>query len=305
MATNHLQGIIPTDLHSQNGDDFHIWGVIDAFLKDKQVINLHAGTLNFYRHKLRLFRDFCDGQQVTMLSQVDTTLLRDFMLKMSETHNPGGCHAIFRAVRSLLIWYGNEVEPEGWRNPIRKLKPPRLDARILEPVELSDISLLLSRCNQRDKAIILTLLDTGLRAAELLALNIEDANLLTGEIHVRCGKGGKPRTVYIGRTTRRAIRAYLRARRDNYPYLWLTKDGDRLTYWGLRAMLKRRANDAGIPAPHPHAFRRAFALNMLRSGVDVFTLQRLMGHADLQVLRRYLALTDADGRNAPSVVDCL
>lgn len=285
--------------------DCHIWGLIDAFLKDKQVINLRAGTLKFYQHKLRLFRDFCDGQQVTLVSQVDTTLLRDFMLKMSESHNPGGCHAIFRAVRSLLIWYGNEVEPEGWHNPIRKLKPPRLDAHILEPVSLSDISRLICQSSSRDKAIILTLLDTGLRAAELLSLNIADIDLLTGDIRVRSGKGGKPRMVYIGRATRRAVRSYLKLRLDPNPCLWLTKDGDRLTYWGLRAMIRRRSLDAGIPPPEIHAFRRAFALNMLRAGVDVFTLQRLMGHADLQVLRRYLALTDADGKNAPSVVDAL
>jgi site-specific recombinase XerD len=56
----------------------------------------------------------------------------------------------------------------------------------------------------------------------------------------------------------------------------------------------RRANQAAIKAPTLHSFRRAFASNMLRAGVDVFSLQKLMGHADLQVLRRYLAQTTDD-----------
>ena len=68
-----------------------------------------------------------------------------------------------------------------------------------------------------------------------------------------------------------------------------------MTYTALRGLLRRRAQLAGIEKiPTPHDFRRAFALVMLRNGVDVFALQKLMGHSDLQVLRRYLAQTDQD-----------
>ena len=59
-------------------------------------------------------------------------------------------------------------------------------------------------------------------------------------------------------------------------------------------MIRRRAAKAGLPEPSLHSFRRAFAINMLRAGVDVFSLQKLMGHADLQVLRRYLVQTTED-----------
>jgi hypothetical protein len=68
-----------------------------------------------------------------------------------------------------------------------------------------------------------------------------------------------------------------------------------MTYTALRGLLRRRAQLAGLDEiPTPHDFRRAFALVMLRNGVDVFSLQKLMGHSDLQVLRRYLAQTDQD-----------
>jgi integrase/recombinase XerD len=72
-----------------------------------------------------------------------------------------------------------------------------------------------------------------------------------------------------------------------------------MTYTALRGLLRRRAYAAELrQIPTPHDFRRAFALIMLRNGVDIFALQKLMGHSDLQVLRRYLAQTDEDVHTA-------
>ena len=76
--------------------------------------------------------------------------------------------------------------------------------------------------------------------------------------------------------------------------LWASRAGTRLTYWGLRMILQRRAERAGVPVPSPHSFRRAFALASLRGGMDVETLRRLLGHSDLSVLSRYLAQTKED-----------
>jgi integrase/recombinase XerD len=119
-------------------------------------------------------------------------------------------------------------------------------------------------------------------------MNIKEIDLNTGAVMIRYGKGSKTRMVFIGRKTRRAMRAYLRMRHDQSPALFVSKDRERLTYDGLRQLLERRAKLAKRGnKPKLHGFRRAFALNMLRSGVDIFVLQRLMGHADLQVLRRW------------------
>jgi site-specific recombinase XerD len=130
-------------------------------------------------------------------------------------------------------------------------------------------------------------------------MNVKDVDLNSGAVMIRYGKGGKTRMVFIGHTTRRAMRAYLRQRHDSCPALFVSKDEERLTYDGLRQLLERRAKRAKLSTkPELHGFRRAFALNMLRSGVDIFVLQRLMGHSDLQVLRRYLAQNDEDNQLA-------
>ena len=92
----------------------------------------------------------------------------------------------------------------------------------------------------------------------------------------------------------RAIRAYLNNRTDSSDSLWITDQGEQLAYFGLREIIRRRAKKAKIETPSIHSFRRAFAINMLRAGVDIYSLQELMGHADLQVLRRYLKQTNED-----------
>jgi integrase/recombinase XerD len=74
----------------------------------------------------------------------------------------------------------------------------------------------------RDAAILLCLLDTGARASEFLGINLEDINQARGDILIRHGKGNKPRTVYIGKQSKRALRRYLRHRRDESPALWVT-----------------------------------------------------------------------------------
>jgi len=71
-----------------------------------------------------------------------------------------------------------------------------------------------------------------------------------------------------------------------------------LEYGGLRAILTRRAERTGINQASLHSFRRAFALNCLKNVMDIYTLQKLMGHADLQILRRYLKQTDQDIQEA-------
>lgn len=85
---------------------------------------------------------------------------------------------------------------------------------------------------------------------------------------------------------------------DLLPDSWVTDENNRLTYSALRCLIQRRAARAGVKAPSLHSFRRAFALLSLRAGMDVYSLQKLMGHADLTVLRRYLAQTEDDLREA-------
>jgi integrase/recombinase XerD len=289
---------------SATSQDTYLTVLVDGFLLDRKVSGRTTKTIRYYRQALTKFISWADSQAIKEITQLTPNVIRAFLLYLEETnHNPGGVAVFYRSLRALLRWYELEFEPVGWSNPLRKVKAPKLPKQLLPPVSLDDVHALINSCEDdkvslRDKAIFLILLDTGARASELLSVDIEDVNTVTGEIVIKHGKGDKQRSVFLGRKARRALRAYLRTRVDNSPALFITKDLERLSYEGLNTIVRRRAEKAGIAKPEIHAFRRAFAINMLRAGTDLITLQRLMGHADLQVLWRYLAQTNDDLRTA-------
>ena len=273
----------------------------NSFLLDRRAQNLSAGTIFFYEQKLSKFFNFCKSLQLEKIAEIDSYLIRQFFLNLdSERHTPGGVHCYYRAIKAFLRWYELEFEPEGWKNPITLVKAPKVPVEPLEPVDIKDVESLIEKCPRdrvtglRDKALMLFLLDTGVRASELLSLNVEDINLFSGEVLIRQGKGRKPRNVFFGSRTRKAIKAYLKNRNDSFPALWITRDQCRLSYWGLKAMMWRRANQARVEPPSIHSFRRWFALTCLRGGANVYSIQELMGHADLQVMKRYLKQTNLD-----------
>ena len=285
---------------TKTGVDSYLLTWIDAFLIERKSRGQSRGTIKFYKRCMTLFVTFCETQAIKEITQIEPNDIRQFMLWLENTgHNAGGVHAAYRTLRAFLNWWEDEVEPENWKNPIKKVHAPKVKIEPLEPAEIKDVRSMINACNSdlygvRDKAILLALMDTGARASEFLNINLDDLNLATGEVLIRSGKGGKPRTVFVGKKSRKAIRAYLRMRTDNNDSLWATIDGERLTYSGLRAVMRRRAEAAKVDAPAIHSFRRLFALTMLRNDVDIFSLQRLLGHSDLQVMRRYLAQSDKD-----------
>ena len=272
----------------------------EAFLTDCRIRKLSPNTIEFYREKLARFTAYAKSQKVNDLDQADTDLLRRFFLWLEENgHNPGGRHAWFRTLRAFFRWMENELE--GYTSPLRKLKPPKVDVPPIEGASMDEVQALLDTCDNsfaglRDKALILVLLDTGIRAGELLALDWPDIDLMAGKVIIRKGKGGKFRFVFLGRLARQALRKYAGQRKDDHPAVFIgVKRQERLTYGGLMIILNRRARQAGLPqAPSPHDFRRAAALQMLRSGADVVSVSRLLGHAGLNTVKRYLAQTDAD-----------
>ncbi len=108
------------------------------------------------------------------------------------------------------------------------MKAPKVPVEPLEPIAFETVSDLVAICphdtfnGDRDIAMFLCLLDTGTRAYEFLSMDIEDINQARGDILIRQGKGRKPRTVYIGKQSKKALRKYLTHRTDNCPALWVT-----------------------------------------------------------------------------------
>jgi integrase/recombinase XerD len=283
----------------------HLGREISAFLIDRQARGLRERTVEFYADELRYWYEWVTEQGAETLDSITPDLLRRWLLHLGETRNPGGVHASFRTLRAFFSWAWQE-NGLSTPNPMRRVKSPKTSQDPLEPLSLDDLRAMLDTCarktftGDRDRALMLCLLDTGCRVSEFIALKVADVDMGSGLVMVREGKGGKPRTTFLGSKSRRALMQYLR-QREQPPAgdsLWITVAGQRLACGGLRRILTRHARQANVPEPAPHSFRRAFALMSLRNGANIYALQRLMGHSDLTVLRRYLKQTDIDLQEA-------
>ena len=146
------------------------------------------------------------------------------------------------------------------------------------------------------RAILLTLLDSGLRASELCDLTIADWEGKRGKIFVQHGKGDKERTVFVGNTCRRAIAVYLANRgkyRDTDP-LFANSRNKELDRNNLRRSISSIAKAAGVKSATIHRFRHSFAVNFLRNGGNAKQLQDILGHADLKMVATYVQLAETD-----------
>ena len=289
---------------------------ITAFLVDRTARRLSPRTIDFYRDELSYFAAWLLPQPVTRMDQLTPDLIRQYLIHLGATRNPGGVHAAWRTLKAWLNWYAIELDDDTYRSPIRKVSPPKISSEPLPGITTAHIRSLLAVCNpkepngRRDKAIIYFLFDTGIRKEELVALNLEHINLKTGAVQILAGKGSKSRTVFLGASARRELIRYLRTRPDAFPSdpLFLNAAGQRLLGSGLRQVIRRRAETASVPVPGLHDFRRAFALESLRNGMDLITLMHLMGHTDTKVLQRYLKLVESDlriGHDKASPADTL
>jgi site-specific recombinase XerD len=217
------------------------------------------------------------------------------------------------AFSALWTWAVNEALVE--RNIMRSLTPPKPEKRDIVPFTKRDVQLMLSACDRsqgytrpgkrksnhrrptakRDRAILVLLVDTGLRASELCNLCFRHADLDNQRIIVM-GKGNKERYVPIDSRTGQVLWRYLATREDRKPTapLFATASGRPMDRTALGKLIGRIGQRAGILHAHPHRFRHTFAVNFLRNGGNVFALQRILGHTSLEMVQRYLAIAQAD-----------
>lgn len=257
------------------GEDYVlIW--IEQFLKAKKAENKARGTIIYYKNNLKLFTDYLDSQEVKFISQISPTVLRDFLLILEERgHNPGGVQSYYRAVQAFLKWYWEEEEPTR-SNPINKVKPPRVPVVAREGVTREEFQSLMDECGngfvgERDRAVLSTLLDTGVRAEELCSITLEDINLIDNSILIQQGKGRKPRYVFFGKSTRKQIRRYLKYRGIEGKYLFTTRSREKLAYSGLRQIVRRLGDKAGVDVSL-HDFRRG-----IRKGLWMLSIMVTIG----------------------------
>ncbi|MFV2044743.1 MAG: tyrosine-type recombinase/integrase, partial [Anaerolineales bacterium] len=139
---------------------------------------------------------------------------------------------------------------EDWIEEPVTVRMPRLEQKRMEVLSREDVKRVLSVCGTRDRALVMTLIDSGLRRGETLGLDWDDVDLRTGAIHVRRGKGGKARVTYIGAKTRRALLRWGGGQRSSAIFP--------LTPSGATTLMARISRKSGVHITF-HKCRRTFA----------------------------------------------
>jgi len=271
----------------------------DSVVKLLQEFNLHnhtknlsQGTIRFYDEALRSFTAFLNSQGVYLVRDITPTIIRQYLLQLSTHRNAGGVHAHFRAIRAWLNFYIQENDVTNWSNPCDKARPKKPNIAPIQGVTVEQLEAMLKVCkSKRDVAILRFLFSSGVRRAELCALNLADVTA-DGAVCVRRGKAGKWRICFIDKPTMKALRQYLRQRENltETSPLFATHKGERLTVNSLSSLIQRIASRAGLSKIGCHSFRRGFGAYFVAHGGNVAVLKELLGHSDITTTQRYYSL---------------
>ncbi len=211
-------------------------------------------------------------------------------------------HRRYRETRAFFAWCERMGSIEV--NPFAGVPNVRLESKIVRPFSVDEVHRLLAVCSGdnefdvRNRAIILLLLDTGIRSGELRLLNIEDLDRNACRLHVRHGKGRRQRVVPFTQLPDLALEGYIDGFRGDSPGALFktvaTRHGSRrLNPYHLINLIKKLGARADVHA-HPHRFRHTFATWAIEAGAREIDVQYLLGHSSSVMVRRYSATYDAE-----------
>jgi site-specific recombinase XerD len=263
---------------------------VEHFVTAKAAEGASPKTIEWYRMVLgRAARDLGARRPLDALTPVE---LRTWLLGLRATLSPISVAGYVRGLKAFGNWCAAEQLAEA--RAVRTLRRPQVPHKLVEPLSDDALRRLLDAGSVRDRAIVLLFFDTGLRLSELAGLRRCDLRS-DGSIKV-VGKGARERIVPVGNAARQALLRYLR-QTDSDPSgpVLRSRGGGPLGWRGIQQVFNRLKRRAGIPGRcSPHTLRHTFARSYLMNGGDAFSLQRILGHTTLDMVKRYVALADAD-----------
>ncbi|PVV83505.1 integrase [Dehalogenimonas alkenigignens] len=275
--------------------------LLRLYLYSCQVEGKSPATLDGYNRRIHAFISFLKQANLpTAAPDLQPAHVKLFFYSLYERGlEPSTINVHYRALHTFCEWLRSENYINV--NLMDRQKPPAVPRKVVKPFSVTDIRNMLALCSVntfvalRNRAIILLLLDTGLRLSELAGIQLTDIDLQHETIRVM-GKGAKERIVRMGREAQKALYKYLLQRRDDRLCLWVTEERNLLNKGSIQTIIKRLCRDAGVrgPRPGPHTFRHTFATRSLMNGAGEFEVQSLLGHSTLVMTRRYASSLNSE-----------
>ena len=304
---------------------------IAGFLMFTRAEGFSEGTVKLYRFNLDILLRKLGDREMNKITETD---LRGFFVYLREVYHKEKGHPdkplagatlrnFWKAIRSLFEWSKEEHLVK--ERPDISIKMPGNNPKIIMPLEEHEVKALLSNAEMsrevdgqgkrtnyrfkrhtgaRDVALLILLLDTGIRAGEASRLNIADVDLAEGQIYIRpFGNSGiktKSRVIPVGKATSRALWKYKTTLEDQEPNdpFFVTMTGRRMNQGAMLMLVRSLGDKAGVKNCHPHRLRHTFAIQYLRNGGDIFTLKNILGHNSLDMVEHYLQLAQSDTTSA-------
>ena len=276
--------------------------LVDSFEIALKSARRSPSTLKIYLSSIRLYLQWCaDKGHPAQIARGQVSAWIAGML--DDGAQPTTAAARLAGVRQFSKWLAAEGEIDS--DPLLRLNAPKGDMPITPVLTDDELRALIKACqgqtlrDRRDEAIVRLMAETGMRAGELIALELDDVDLTRGLAMIRRGKGGKGRIAPFGPQTARALDRYIRLRRGHpaadSKALWLgARTRQALGPHGLRITLLERSEIAGIKGFHPHVLRHTAASRWLSAGGTEGGLMAVAGWSSRDMLDRYARATASE-----------
>lgn len=258
--------------------------IIKSFLGCLIVEGKSKGTINQYRYSLQRLFNFLNNKKY---SEITTA---DIMAWLASLKITGAKNTTVKNQRSnispFFVWLYNNRMIE--RNPCDSIKPIKVPHEERKAFSSEEVDTIRNTCkNSYERALVETLLSSGLRINELANLKIVDVDFNQLIVHVKNGKGGKDRTTFITPVAKKYILQYFDWNKHKSEYVFTSRLGSKYKTNGLGETMRKMSERCGIHI-YPHRFRRTLATDLARRGMPIQEIQKLLGHSKIATTQTYI-----------------
>ncbi len=279
------KGLIPYEEKVKNDD------IVKRFIVAKKIEGLAFGSLKIYLDTLRRFFEIVE----TPWSAISTADIQIFFVKYMQQNPRCGLRRLDHMRKILCSFFkwlsANKLKVDCPTDAIKVIRFPHKEQKEFTPVEVEKMRVACGE-NLQLRALIECLLSTGCRISEILQLNRNDINFVSGEMVV-LGKGNKERTVYLTDIANLWLQKYLNSRKDSEEALFVSKNRPfvRLGKGGAEWQIRNLGLKVGVKS-HPHKFRRTAATWALKRGMRLELVQKMLGHSKMDTTLMYAKVAD-------------